>query len=369
MKANTIKPPVEAQYQRQLEALRAADGENKRPVGWLLSPKGVRTFILGAPKPLELCGEKVEIDQKYFGDDTLVERCIITLAGNRGLMLVGDPGTAKTMLSELLSAAISGSSTNTVQGTAGTTDDNIKYSWNYALLLAKGPVDEALVPAPLYTGMKNGIITRFEEITRCPSEVQDTLISVMSDKVLQIPEFGQEGFLFAAPGFNIIATANTRDKGVNEMSSALKRRFNFETVNPVNSIKLECEIITRQCASLLAGTDPAISVQPDVVEILATTFQELREGQTREGAKIESPSAVMSTAEAVSLYYQSALTAYYYGGGVTMDALTQNIKAAVLKESRDDLPRLKNYWNTVVKARAVGSKLWKSLYEARKWIH
>ena len=59
-------------------------------------------------------------------------------------MLVGEPGTAKTMLSELLAAAVSGVSTNTVQGTAGTTEDMIKYGWNYALLLANGPTRQLL---------------------------------------------------------------------------------------------------------------------------------------------------------------------------------------------------------------------------------
>jgi MoxR-like ATPase len=363
-----IKPPVEAVYAKQLAALADADAGNRKPEGWRLSPKAIRSFVLGRPTPLPYQGEQVEIDQKYFGDDSLVERCIITLSGNRGLMLVGEPGTAKTMLSELFSAAISGTTTNTVQGTAGTTDDNIKYSWNYALLLANGPVPEALVPAPLYTGLRDGVITRFEEITRCPSEVQDTLISVMSDKVLSIPEFGAEGFLFARPGFNIIATANTRDKGVNEMSSALKRRFNFETVEPISSVKLECEIIERQCRDMLRFAAPEAAVDPDIIDLLATTFHELREGSSAEGNKIESPSAVMSTAEAVSLYYQSALSAYYYGTDISMDTLVQNIRSAVLKESKDDLPRLKSYWNTVIKGRSEGNKLWKRYYEARKWI-
>ena len=194
----SIKPPVEIRYQKELMALEAADTA-KKPGNWRLSPQAVRTFILGSPNPLTYQGENISIRKKYFGNDALIERCIITLAGNRGLMLVGEPGTAKTMLSELLSAAISGVSTNTIQGTAGTTEDMIKYSWNYALLLAKGPGREALVPSPLYVGMERGILTRFEEITRTPAEIQDSLISVLSDKVLNVPELGDDGFLFANP--------------------------------------------------------------------------------------------------------------------------------------------------------------------------
>ncbi|MCL1993735.1 MAG: AAA family ATPase [Spirochaetes bacterium] len=361
-----IKAPVEVQFAGELQALRENDGNNPKPENWLLSPRAVRTFILGSRDDK---GGKPEITQKYFGDDALVERCIITLAGNRGLMLVGEPGTAKTMLSELLSAAISGTSVNTVQGTAGTTDDNIKYSWNYALLLAKGATREALVPAPLYIGMEKGIITRFEEITRCASEIQDTLISVMSDKVLSIPELGEAGFLFAKPGFNIIGTANTRDRGVNEMSSALKRRFNFETVFPINNVALECRIIEEQCAALLGDNAQAL-IDKDIVNLIATTFHELRQGQSAAGAKIDQPSAVMSTAEAVSVYYQSALTGFYYdGGSISVDTLVQNLMGAVVKENREDLQKLKAYFNSVVKARGKEKGgLWDAFYEARKWI-
>ena len=364
-KQSLIKAPVEMQYASELEALRENDKDNPKPENWLLSPKAVRAFILGKNEK----GGKLKIPQKYFGDDALVERCIITLAGNRGLMLVGEPGTAKTMLSELLSAAISGSSVNTVQGTAGTTDDNIKYSWNYALLLAKGASKESLVPAPLYVGMEKGMITRFEEISRCPSEVQDTLISVMSDKVLSIPELGEEGFLFAKPGFNIIATANTRDRGVNEMSSALKRRFNFETVFPINNVALECRIIEEQCEALL-GDNAKKLIDKDVINLIATTFHELREGKSAEGAKIDQPAAVMSTAEAVSVYYQTALTGLYYDNDkVSVDNLVQNLMGAVVKENREDITKLKAYFNTVVKGRskAKGGG-WETFYEARKWI-
>ncbi len=368
-KQKLLRPPVEVRYREELEALRATDS-GKRPENWLLSPRAVRTFILGSKTPIEYEGGAVTIGKKYFGNDALVERCIITLAGNRGLMLVGEPGTAKTMLSELLSAAISGVSTNTIQGTAGTTEDMIKYSWNYALLLAKGPSREALVPSPLYVGMEQGLLTRFEEITRTPAEVQDSLISVLSDKVLNVPELGDEGILFARPGFNVIGTANTRDKGVNEMSSALKRRFNFETVMPVREVALEKQIILNEVRSLAAESHIDMPVDEDVAQLLATTYHELREGVSSMGHRIDSPSAVMSTAEAVSVYYQTMIGGYYYGDeSMDVDSLVQNLVGALSKENKEDLGRVKDYFNTVIKDKASkDGGLWKRYYEARKWL-
>lgn len=364
-----IKPPVEVRYRRELEALQALD-TGRKPLNWRLSPKAVRTFILGSREPLRWNGEEIPVRKKYLGNDALVERCIITLAGNRGLMLVGEPGTAKTMLSELLSAAISGTSTNTIQGTAGTTEDMIKYSWNYALLLAKGPVREALVPSPLYVGMEQGILTRFEEITRTPAEIQDSLISVLSDKVLNVPELGDEGLLFAKAGFNVIGTANTRDKGVNEMSSALKRRFNFETVMPVRDVALEKQIIVNEVEALAQENQIDMPVDENVAELLASTYHELREGVSSMGHRIDRPSAVMSTAEAVSVYYQTMMNAYYYGESrMDLGCLVQNLVGAVQKENKDDLEKLRSYFQTVV--RDKGGKegsLWNSYYEARKYL-
>ncbi|MBQ8134036.1 MAG: AAA family ATPase [Clostridia bacterium] len=369
MEQKYIKPPVEIRYADELEALKASD-TGRKPDNWYLSPKAVRTFILGSEKVFENNGNKIRIGKKFFGNDALVERCIITLAGSRGLMLVGEPGTAKTMLSELLSAAISGTSTNTVQGTAGTTEDMIKYSWNYALLLAKGPVKEALVPSPLYVGMSKGIITRFEEITRTPAEIQDSLISVMSDKVLNVPELEEEGLVFAKPGFNIIGTANIRDKGVNEMSSALKRRFNFETVNPVKDVRLEKQIIISEVAQNAAVNKIDMPVDTDVAELLAITYHELREGISDHGIKIEKPSAVMSTAEAVSVFYQTMSNAWYYEENkLSLADLTQNLNNAVCKDTKDDLEKLKGYFNTVIKSKSekVGG-IWTEFYETRKYL-
>lgn len=368
-KENQIKPPVEVYYKEELKALKMTDTARK-PENWQMSPQAVRTFILGSKKPVVYNEKEYVISKKYYGNDALVERCIVTLAGNRGLMLVGEPGTAKTMLSELLSAAISGISTNTIQGTAGTTEDMIKYSWNYALLIANGPTRQALVPSPLYVGMEQGILTRFEEITRTPAEIQDSLISILSDKVLNVPELGDDGILFAKHGFNVIGTANTRDKGVNEMSSALKRRFNFETVMPVKDVKLEKQIIINEVKKLADENKIDMQIDEEAAELLASTYHELREGVSSMGHIIDKPNAVMSTAEAVSVYYQTMMSAYYYGQEI-MDTscLVENLTGAVAKETTDELEKVKAYFCTVVKDKAgKEGGLWQKYYEAGKKI-
>lgn len=368
---NIIKPPMEVIYKDELEALKQND-KYPKPDFFNLSPKMVRTFILGSNnKPLKykVNGKEKEIiiEQKYFGNDSLIERAIITLTGNRGLMLIGEPGTAKTMLSELLTAAISGNSQNTIQGTSGITENSIKYSWNYSILLSKGPVPEALIPSPVYVGMEKGVITRFEEITRVPSEIQDSLISIMSDKVLNIPE--TDSTLFAKRGFNIIATANSRDRGVNEMSSALKRRFNFETVKPIDNLKLETEIIKKESQKLLSYNDIKIDINNDLVKMLAITFSELRNGIGQNGEKLEKMNSTVSTAEAVSVFYSSALDAHYYDEGkITPKHIARNISGSLIKDNKDDVTILKNYFNAIVKKRGKKDDIWKSFYDSKNLI-
>lgn len=354
----SVRLAPEQRWADELARLAAADS-HARPPGWKLSPRAVRHFILG--------DAKLQVTQKFFGDDPLVDRAIVTLMGHQGLMLVGEPGTAKSLLSELLAAAISGDSGLTVQGTAGTTEDHIKYSWNYALLLAEGPSQRALVPSPLYQAMRAGKLVRFEEITRCPPEIQDVLISLMSDKQLMVPELGDDARLFAQRGFNIIATANLRDRGVHEMSSALKRRFNFETVRPIRDHQFEVDLVMAQLARELAGSEAPVNVTRDVVSLLVTTFQELRAGQTQEGTAIKGLDAVMSTAEAVNVAYAAALQARHFNGGeLTPREIAGQLQGVVLKDSADDAKRVRHYFDTVVRERARRDAQWKSFHDAAR---
>ena len=363
-----LRPPCEVLFADELAALKAADS-GKRPDGWMLSPQAVRTFITGSNgKPIDK--QSTVISRKFYGDDALIDRCIVTLLGNRGLLLVGEPGTAKSMLSEFLAAAVSGISTYTIQGTAGTTEDQIKYSWNYAMLLAEGPKPAALVPSPLYLGMKQGLIVRFEEVTRCQPEIQDCLISIMSDKVLHVPELtGDDATLFAERGFNILATANIRDRGVHEMSSALKRRFNFETVNPIGERKLEIKLVTEQTEALLREAGVPVACPPDVMEVLVSTFHDLRSGASDDGTVVEKPSTVMSTAEAVSVGFSAGLEAHYFGNGsIDGSHIARQLLGTVLKDNPEDAKKLRQYFDVVVKARARKSRAWQSYWEARKCL-
>ncbi|MEW6282629.1 MAG: AAA family ATPase [Candidatus Eremiobacterota bacterium] len=352
-----LRPPPEQLFATELEAL-ARDDASPRPPGWKLSPRAVREFLCGA-------------NRKFYGDDVLVERAVVSLAGNRGLLLVGEPGTAKSMLSELLAAAISGTSTNAIQGGSGTTEDQVKYTWNYALLLSEGPSPRALVPSPLYVAMRDGVLLRFEEITRCPPEIQDQLISVMSDKVLMVPELeGEARVLYARPGFNVVATANLRDRGVHEMSSALKRRFNFETVHPIADLQEEVELVLREAGRLLQEAGAPVAPDPSLVEVLVTAFRDLRSGETAEGTRLEKPSAVMSTAEAVSVALAAGLDAYYFDGGRLQPAhLARHLASAVQKDNPEDLPRLTHYFDVVVRERARRrGGPWSELLAAKKFV-
>jgi MoxR-like ATPase len=355
--ASLQRPAAEQLYAGELARLESSSANEPRPPGWRLSPKAVLTFVLG--------DESAGISRKFVGRRTFLERCVVSLATNRGLMLIGEPGTAKSYLSELLAAAISGDSTLTIQGSAGTTDDNIRYSWNYALLVSEGPSERALVPAPLFLGMKHGKIVRFEEITRCPLEIQDVLLSVLSDRVMAVPELQEDArMLFARAGFNLIATANTRDRGVNEMSAALKRRFNFETVPPIADIAQEMELVQRETDKNLARAGVPVTLNDDLTELLVTTFRELRSGKTTDGKGMETLSTVLSTAEAVSTAWSAGIHAYYYGDGVVRPGhLVQHLVGTVLKDNPDDLGKVRHYFEHVVKKRKEAH--WTLFYEAR----
>lgn len=353
-----IRLPAERKYEAELAALAAADKAAKPP-GWALSPRAVETYILGSDKPVG----GVTITAKYVGDRSIVQVAIATLASDRALMLAGEPGTAKSWLSEHLSAAISGTSALVVQGTAGTSEEHIKYGWNYALLLAEGPSPKALVASPVLRAMREGKIARCEEITRTSSEIQDSLISILSEKQTSIPELGE--VVTAQRGFNIIATANTRDRGVNEMSAALKRRFNFVTVPVVEDLEQEIAIVTKREAELRGDYQVGVEPPAEIAKMLVTLFQEMRAGVTKDGkTKVRTPNSVLSTAEAISVLFNSGILAQSFGGGnVTAGDITRSLVGAIAKENPDDVKILREYLETVAKAR---SGAWKELYSSAK---
>jgi MoxR-like ATPase len=352
---SVLRQHAEQQYASELEALTALD-TRQRPPRWKMSPWAVSTYLLGGQ--LE---NGVTISPKYIGNRRVIEIAVATLATDRALLLLGVPGTAKSWVSEHLAAAISGDSTLVVQGTAGTSEEAVRYGWNYAELLSKGPSQNAIVPSPVMRAMRNGKIARIEELTRMPGEVQDSLISILSEKVLPIAELDDE--VLAQKGFNIIATANDRDRGVNELSSALKRRFNTVVLPPPRTADEEVRIVETRVAGVGRTLElPAEAPALEEIRRIVTVFRELREGVTADGkTKLKVPSASMSTAEAISVITHGMSLAAHFGDGVLRGAdLAAGMVGAIVKDPLQDRVAMLEYLETVVKERDG----WKDLYRA-----
>ena len=350
-----LRQPAEVQFAEELDELIKQDKHDK-PTGWRMSPRAVLTYICGGK------AGKLDIMPKYVGNQRICEIAISTLVTDRALLLIGEPGTAKSWLSEHLSAAINGDSTKVVQGTAGTTEEQIRYTWNYAMLIANGPSDTALIKSPVFRAMEEGSLARFEEITRCASEVQDAMISLLSEKRISIPELEKE--IPANKGFSVIATANTRDRGVNDMSAALKRRFNLIVLPSPATIETEIDIVTSRVSQLASNLELQAEIpSPDAVEKVVTIFRELRTGETLDGKnKVKSPSGVLSTAEAISLLANSmALAGNFGSGSVTDEDIAAGLQGSVVKDEDKDSTVWSEYLKNVMKKRGAS---WRGLFKA-----
>ncbi|MFF5101861.1 AAA family ATPase [Streptomyces sp. NPDC000134] len=353
--AEVLRPHAEDAFAGELAALAAQD-DRPRPDRWKLSPWAVATYLLGGTLP-----DGTVISPKYVGPRRIVEVAVTTLATDRALLLLGVPGTAKTWVSEHLAAAVSGDSTLLVQGTAGTPEEAIRYGWNYARLLAHGPSREALVPSPVMRAMAEGMTARVEELTRIPADVQDTLITILSEKTLPIPELGQE--VQAVRGFNLIATANDRDRGVNDLSSALRRRFNTVVLPLPETAEAEVDIVSRRVDQIGRSLDlPAAPDGIDEIRRVVTVFRELRDGVTTDGrTKLKSPSGTLSTAEAISVVTNGLALAAHFGDGVLRPGdVAAGILGAVVRDPAADRVIWQEYLETVVREREG----WTDFYRA-----
>ena len=352
---SVMRQHAEQQFAEELAELNKAE-QRQRPENWALSPWAVVQYLMGAT-----LDNGFQVSAKYIGSPRLMEIAVATLATDRGLLLYGVPGTAKSWVSEHLAAAISGDSTLLIQGTAGTSEEQLRYGWNYAQLLANGPSEQALVPSPLMQAMRAGKIARVEELTRIPADVQDSLITVLSEKTLPIPELGSE--VQAVRGFSVIATANNRDKGVNELSAALKRRFNTVVLPVPGNEDDEVAIVVKRVSEMgralqLPAEPPALKEVRRIVQI----FRELRNGKTEDGkTQIKSPTATLSTAEAISVINSGMALAGHFGDGVLRPLdMASGLIGAVVKDPVQDQVVWNEYLETVVKERAE----WKDLYRA-----
>ncbi|MBI1308075.1 MAG: AAA domain-containing protein [Bacteroidetes bacterium] len=355
MSENILRLPAEKEFEAELNAIKESDS-GKKPEGWQMSPSSVLTYLMGGKLK-----SGFEITPKYIGNKRLMEIAIATLTTDRALLLYGLPGTAKSWVSEHITAAITGDSGLLVQGTAGTSEEAVRYGWNYALLLSEGPSERALVETPVMRAMKHGKIVRVEELTRIGSDVQDSLITILSEKMLPVPELNTQ--VQATRGFNVIATANNRDKGVNDLSSALKRRFNTVILPVPATIEEEVEIVRQRVTGFLKTSEftPDKSFTEEIKRVV-TIFRELRNGVTIDGkTKLKSPGGTLSTAEAISVMNSGLALSQHFGDGkLQADDLASGIIGTIVKDPVQDKVVFQEYMDTVMKSRDG----WKDVYRS-----
>ncbi|HSG53372.1 MAG TPA: AAA family ATPase [Rheinheimera sp.] len=360
MNKTAQKISAEQAYADELQKLQQQDSAPVPP-GWAMSAVAVERFI---------CGDTAQgISRKFVAEQGVVTRIILSLCTQRGILLTGAPGTAKSWLSELLAAAISHDSTQVIQGGAISSLSQLLYSWNPQLIQQQGPTLEALVSTPLYRAMRDGKILRFEEITRCPQPLQDAVLSILSERIMVIPELpAAQSTHFAMAGFNIVATANSVDEGIQRMSSALKRRLSFEHIKPIRHLDDEADVILQECNKLMAINDIKVEPAPELIQVLATIFHELRNGQTLDGRSTDRlAGATMSTAEAVSVAHAIYTHAYYYQQSHPDAALLLHVLlGSALKDNPEDRRRLKHYVETECADRT--GDYWQTLYQQRHLI-
>jgi MoxR-like ATPase len=181
--------------------------------------------------------------------------------------------------------------------------------------------------------------------------------------VLPVPELDDE--VQARKGFNIIATANDRDRGINELSSALRRRFNTVVLPVPASAEEEIDIVTRRVTDLGRALElPEVPAAADEIRRVVTVFRELREGVTEDGrTKLKTPSGTLSTAEAISVITNGIALAAHFGDGVLRAAdVAAGIVGAVVKDPVADSVVWQEYLETVVRERDD----WRDFYRAAR---
>jgi MoxR-like ATPase len=212
--------------------------------------------------------------------------------------------------------------------------------------------------------MRDGKLARIEELTRMPADVQDALITILSEKTLPIPELATE--VQARKGFNVIATANDRDKGINELSSALRRRFNTVVLPLPDSADEEVEIVSRRVTQLGAALElPEPDAALAEIRRVVSVFRELRSGRTEDGrTALKSPSGTLSTAEAISVVTGGLALAAHFGDGILRPHdVAGGILGAVIKDPATDRVAWTEYLETVIRERETWSDFYRACRE------
>lgn len=125
----------------------------------------------------------------------------------------------------------------------------------------------------------------------------------------------------------------------------------------------EVQIVQTRVAAIGQAIElPEVPAAIEQIQRVVTIFRELRDGKTEDGkTKLKSPSATLSTAEAISVVGSGMALASHFGDGTLRAAdVASGLTGAIIKDPVQDAVVWKEYLETVVKERSG----WKDLYRA-----
>jgi len=228
-----------------------------------------------------------EIQQKYkiIGRAEELRKIILARLVGKNILIEGEVGVGKTKLAQAVASQFD-SEFYRVDCSEELLTHNLVGFFDPPLVISCGYTEESYVYGPLASAMLNGGCLFINEINRMPESTQNTLLTALDEKILDIPKLK---IINAEENFFIIATQNpSAHVGVTVLGEAIKDRFVW--------IKLEYQPPSEEVEIIKIEAD----LKNESADMLATLSQEIIQ-TTRDTTSIRRGSSIRGAIDLAAL--------------------------------------------------------------------